>query len=503
MILLFQAVIYAQKPIVWQKKTGIEIQNQGRRFVTPRKYLVYGLNRNNIKAVLDSAPLEFSAEAARSEPTIMEIPDANGTMTRFRIEESPILSLELAAQFPDWKTYQGYGIDDPTATARFDFTPSGFHAQILSTSGTYLIDPYQENDRKNYIVYYKRDLHNDGAAFHCLLKETIREDKLFGNWLNDAPEFTNGSQIRTYRLAIAVTGEYTNVFRQAGDTDAQAQTRALNQVTTTANRINGIYRRDFAVGLTLVSGTNLIYPNPLTDPYTNSIDSAQLNVNQTNIDTVMGSANYDVGHLFATSNNGLAALNSICTTSKARGASGQPNPQGDPFDVDYVAHEIGHQIGGNHTFNATANCGSSPASTRVEPGSAVTIMGYAGICGSTANLQRNSIDNFHILNMTEAISFITSGSGSTCGTLSGTNAPPVISALTNYTIPFNTPFALTAAATDANGDSLTYSWEQYNAGVTSSTYPSSPDDDDSATSSERPLFRPYSPAAVQQECFRA
>ena len=470
---------------LWQLKSEESIASRGIRFIAPEKYLVYGLDQNSLKAVLAQAPMEFTDAARAENATILELPTPEGKLERFRIEESPILSPELAAQYPDWKTYQAYGIDDPTASARLGVNTNGFHATILSPKGTFQIDPYQLNDRGNYITYFKKDVGLE-RQFHCLLDEQVSKTESMSESFFAAPEFSHGTQIRVYRLAIAATGEYTAVFG--------GQTAALAQVATTANRMNGVYRRDFAIGLQLVANNNLlVYTDAATDPYTNVINTAQLNANQTNIDTVIGSANYDVGHLFATSNNGLAQLSSICTSSKARGASGQPTPFGDPFDVDYVAHEIGHQIGANHTFNAANNCGSSPTGARMEAGSAVTIMGYAGICSSTANVQRNSIDTFHVYNQTEAINFI-NGTGSTCGTLTGNNAIPVVTAPASYTIPINTPFALTASATDANGDALTYSWEQNNAGGTGSFYPNDVDDDDTNLFTNRPLFRSYSPA---------
>lgn len=483
---------------LWQQKSEESVSSRGRRFITPEKYTVYGLNQGSLKEILDQTPLEFSP-SARMKEIILEMPAPEGAAMRFRIEESPVLSAELAAQYPDWKTYQGYGIDDPTATARIDWTTSGFRAQILGTKGTFLIDPYQENDRQNYIVYYKRDVQSNRTAFHCDLDKNFSLLGESAEALDYAPEFSTGAQIRTYRLAMAATGEYTNFFRQAGDTDAQAQTRAFNAIVVTVNRVTGIFRRDVAVSLTLVSGTNLVYPNAATDPYANT--SGDLSANQSNIDTVIGNANYDMGHLVGTGGGGVASLGVPCRSGfKARGLTGSPSPVGDPFDIDYVVHEMGHQMGANHTFNAASNCGSSPQFARMEAGSAVTIMGYAGICSGISNLQRNSIDNFHIFSQTEAINFVTNGAGSTCGTLSGTNAPPVIAPLTNYSIPFNTPFYLTAEADDADGDALTYSWEQYDAGATPSNYPSSPDDDDTTLAS-RPLLRPYSPAASPTRIF--
>ncbi len=460
-----------------------------RRTVKPEKYSVFRLNQNLLEEVFAAAPLEFTDEARRTV-TILELPTPDGKIMRFRIENSPIFEPELAAKYPTWKTMQGYGIDDPTLIARFDWNFHGFHAQVLAPDGkSFYVDPFAFGDTQNYIVYYKQDLPSSSEPFRCdfdnAATERGDEDGYPNPFKNFYSDFSHGTQLRTYRLAIAVTGEYTAVF---GGTVAGG----LAAVQTTTNRVVGVFRKDFAVSFTLVANNNLlIYTNVATDPYTNAIDSGQLNINQTNINTVIGSTNYDVGHLFATSNNGLAQLASFCGSGKARGASGQPNPQGDGFDVDYVAHEIGHQIGANHSFNSDANCGSGNDGTRVEPGSGVTIMSYVGICTSSANLQRNAIDAFHVVNQTEGINFITTGAGNTCGTLSGTNAVPVIAALANYTIPTNTPFALTASATDANGDALTYSWEQNDGNLVQSFYPTTTDDDDISLV-PRPAFRSYS-----------
>ena len=481
----------------WKPVSESAIANRGRRLLLPEKYVVAGLDRNALKKIFDAAPLEFS-EQARSEQVIFWVPRPDGTFIRFRIEESPILSPEIAAKHPQWKTFQGYAVDLPGVTARFDWTADGFHGYVLAAEGTFSIDPYQTNDTENYIVFYKGRFGARQGVFHCKLDELLSEEREMFKARTpeqiDFSDFVHGSQIRTYRLAVATTVEYTNFFRQAGDNDEAAKTRALSRVVTSINRIDAVYRKELAVSFVLVSGTNLIYAVDPEIPanYNNNGSSSDLNANQINVDSVIGSANYDVAHLFETGDGGIASLASVCGSSKARGLSGLPEPLGDPFDVDYVAHELGHQFAANHTFNATSDCGSSPAAARKEPGSAVTIMGYAGICSSTANIQRNSIDTFHIHNLTESINFITTGNGSTCGTLNGTNAPPVIASLQNYTIPFNTPFALTASATDADGDPLTYSWEQNDAAASTSNYPSTTDDDDLSLVF-RPGFRSYLP----------
>lgn len=483
---------------IWQKTDERTIGARGQRHLNPEKYSVFRMNKIELDKVLKDAPLEFTSEA-RSKETIITVPKPDGTTTRFRLEESPVLAPQIAAQFPNIKTYQGYGIDEPTTTARFDWTDTGFHGYIMAEEGAYSIDPYQTNDRENYVVFYKHQYGNPTRQFHCNLDEAINGDKnMLGSSVKDLEllsDFAHGASIRTYRLAIATTGEYTNFFRQSGDTDSQAQTRAFNAVTTSVNRINTVYRREFAVSLQLVSGTNLVYATTSETPsdYANTGSSADLVANQTNVDAALGNANYDVAHLFETTDSGVATLQSVCnTTTKARGLSGQPAPQGDPFDVDYVAHEMGHQFAGNHTFTATGDCNSSPAAARREPGSAVTIMGYAGICADNSNVQRNSIETFHVYNLNEIIPFITTGGGAACGVTSGTNTPPVIGTLSNYTIPFNTPFELTATATDADNDPLTYNWEQSDPAASATNYPTTIDDDD-VSLVFRPGFRSYLP----------
>lgn len=476
---------------LWEEVSeGIEfIKTHGS--LKPEKFRVFRLNQDLLKRIFAVTPLEFT-EASQTRVAVVELPTPEGRIIRFRLEESPILSPEIAGEFPSWKTFQGYGIDDPSMTARLDWNSNGFHAWIFAPNGqTFLIDPSIPGDKKNYTVYFKRDT-NISRPFHCDVHEDLNQLTNIEPFIGITPNFTNGLQLRTYRLAIATTGEYTAFFG--------SQTAAFAQVTTTVNRLTGVYRREFALNFLIISGTNLIYPDATTDPYDNTITSSQLTLNNDNINAVIGSANYDVGHLFTTSNNGLAQIGAYCGSAKGRGASGQPNPIGDPFDIDRVAHEFGHQTGAQHTFNADSDCGAGVTGNRVEPGSGATIMGYAGICSSVANLQRNSIEYFHTRSLTLGVTYITTGRGSTCGTLSGNNTVPVISALTNYMIPINTPFTLTANATDGDGDTLTYSWEQSDDSPSQSNYPNTTDDDDISLVA-RPALRSYPPVTTSTRNF--
>lgn len=485
---------------IWKEADDSALSQRGlERQIIPQAYKTFRLNKDVLKVVLESAPMEFTASGKISN-VILTLPMPDGSFAKFRIQESPIMAAKLAAKYPDIKTYSGQGIDNPTATTRFDLTPEGFHAMILSTDGTIYINPYAKGDMENYISYNKRNLERQ-TDFVCHFDEN--ETHLKSSELNNTRdiEVTSGTTLRTYRLALATTAEYTNVFRQAGDTDAQAKARALAAMTTSMNRVNGIYERDLSIRMTLIANTDLlIYTNSTTDPYSNGSGGTMLGQNQTNIDSVIGSANYDIGHVFSTGGGGVANLNVPCTASKARGVTGSSSPFGDGFDVDYVAHEMGHQFGARHTFNgATGNCssGNRSASAAYEPGSGITIMAYAGICGGQ-NLAANSIDTFHVKSLEEIVAFVTTGAG-TCSVNTATgNTPPTITGSANFTIPKNTPFSLTASATDVNGDSLTYDWQEYDLGASTTAIPNT--DSDGTT---RPIFRPYLPTMSVTRVFPA
>ena len=494
---LFQAVTFAASDNVWSPLTLDKVSAARGAYTLPLKYKLFELNPSALEAAIANAPLEFSG-AARQTSVILEIPTPDGTIARFRVEESPIMENGLAVQFPTWKTYQAYNIDNPTETARLSWTTSGFRAMVLSPNGTYLVDPITLNDRTQYVVYNKSEYSDEHRGFHCDLDKLLNNEQVsvLDDSFSDAPQFSHGSQIRNYRLAVAATVEYTTVFRQVGDTDAQAKMRAMEQIVLIINRVDGVYRKDVAVSFTIIANNIDVVYAAEPDPYTNNNGSTMLGQNINNLNTVIGSANYDVGHVFSTGGGGIANLGVICGTSKGGGVTGLTNPVGDPFAIDYVAHEIGHQFGGSHTFNSTqGSCnGNRSTSSAFEPGSGITIMGYAGICGTGSNLALNSIDNFHIRSQTQIITHITTGSGSTCGTTSGTNTPPTVTTDASFNIPKGTPFELTATGADADGNALTYSWEEYDLGAAS---PPNNDLDGIA----RPILRPFRPQTENKRVF--
>lgn len=474
--ILMTASLRAQTPSsdgLWTDVVQGSMAPSSERWIIPQRYRLVTLNLAAFQAQLAQAPQEDSVTAAAAAP-LLTFPLPDGSFGRFRVVESPIMEPALAAQFPEIRTYAGQGVDDPTATIRFDWTPTGFHGLILSTRGTIYLDPYQRNDTATYMSYWKADYelpaNKQMIQLPPLVLDAQRDARLAAQ-RNQSAAVAVGAQRRTYQLAVAATGEYTQFH---GGTVNQA----LAAIVTTINRVSGIYEREVAVRLVLVANNNaIIYTNPNNDPYTNNDPSALLSQNQTNIDSVIGNNNYDVGHVFSTGGGGLAYVGVPCVTSwKARGETGSSAPVGDPFDVDYVAHELGHQFGADHTFNGNVGAcnGNRNGPTAYEPGSGSTIMGYAGICGNQ-NLQPNSDDDFHSISFDEIVAYTTQGDGDSCAVKTSTgNSAPNPNAGPSYTIPRQTAFTLSGSATDANNDPLTYEWEAFDlgsAGSSSSTNP--------------------------------
>ncbi len=461
---------------------------------------VLRLNKDALAQQLARAPMEGSADLRQSR-LILFLPAPDGSMQRFWVEESPIMEPSLAARLPAVKTYRGRGTDDATISTRFDLTPQGLHALVLSAQGSTYIEPASPGDTTSYVSHSGPTLPEE--VFKCGVTEADQAEAAARGVTAEANKFTtnavtNGSTLRTYRLAIATTGEWFGLY--GGGSVANAQTTIVSMI----NLVDAIYEREVAIRFTLVNNTSVIFTNAASDPYsTNAADATTLGENQTTLDNLLGSANYDVGHVFggitglgsgSASFSGLASIGVTCTAgSKGRGVSTMGNNPASAtrsIFISGIAHEIGHEFSATHTFNATTGgCnGQRDGTSSYEVGGGSTLMSYQ-ICGSE-NLQAQSDQYFHVRSLEQIVSYATNSA--LCATTGATgNNAPIITGPGNFTIPANTPFQLTGSASDTNG-SLTYSWEEYDLGAASP-----PDTDDGS----RPIFRGYKPATVPVRYF--
>lgn len=486
---LFTTSITAQNTNFWSDVAETEVTKTGERQIKPVKYRTVKLDIEGLKDQLATAPMENNP----SKSTLrVALPMPDGTTQTFEVVESPIMEAGLALQLTEIKTYLGKGTDDPTATVRFDWTYKGFHAMIIANDNWTFIDPYHTQTTESYISYYKKhfvsskyfqcDFDNDIHGISFEEKETLN--------INSTPESV-GEQLRTYRLALACTGEYAQFHGGTVNSVASA-------FVTTMNRVNGVYENELAMRFILVANNNsLIFLNANSDPFNNNNTGTLIAQGQTEITSIIGNNNYDIGHVFSTGAGGLAGLGVICRNNqKGRGVTGISQPIGDPFDIDYVAHELGHQAGSNHTFNgSTGSCGgfNRNGTTAYEPGSGTTIMAYAGIC-APQNIENNSDAYFHTSSFDEIITYTTQSNGNNCPvvTNTGNNAPIVNAGTGGYFIPQSTPFELVGSATDPDGHPMTYCWEQYDLGAQGA--PNSP-------TGNAPLFRSFAPVNTPARTF--
>lgn len=484
--LLIAAQAFGQQNY-WSKLKDPKVsrENLNPRWTNPNTFSLYQADLEKIKADLKKAPQRFSG----NEGLVMKFPDPDGNIRDYVVQEASVMEPELQAKFPEIRSYTGWQKNHPENTIRFSVTPStGISVMYFDNWDISYLDSYTK-DNSAFIVYKRKDLPANDRLFECHIENDLDELKNSGS-ANKAPLVSDG-QFRTYRLALSATGEYTTFH---GGTIPLA----MAAMVTTMTRVNGIYEKTISTTMVMVGNNNqLIYTNASTDPFTNGNPNTMINENQTNTTNIIGSANYDIGHVFGTNSGGLAGLGVVCISSaKARGVTGSGAPIGDPFDIDYVAHEIGHQFGANHTFRAASgSCnGNFNNATAFEPGSGSTIMAYAGICGANNNVQNNSDAYFHAASVLEMYAVLQRAND--CSSkISNGNAVPTADAGADYTIPKGTAFVLTGTGTDPNGDPLTYLWEQYDN--TNNTQPPV------STATVGPVYRSLTPTASPSRYFPA
>jgi len=433
----------------------------------------YSLDLNAIRSQLSQA----QPTGKNSKAVIVNLPTLDGKIEKFAVYSLPVVAKEMADRY-QLGSYTGVKVDDPTVYVRFSVSPYDLQAMMFRDGQYEFIEP-QNKEKTVYGVFPKTNKPTSGKAFECNTSESLLSKKQMEalsnstDFSHSVTDFSKASdkKYRTYRLAISVTGEYTTYFGGVP--------QAVAAINATMTRVNGVFEKDFAIHMNVQDFPQLIYTNASTDPYSPASTGAggawNLEVQQT-LTSVIGNAAYDIGHLFGRSGGGGSAgdIGNVCRNpssnsdneSKGSGftSPGTGGPEGDNFDIDYVAHEMGHQFGADHTFSHGIQ--TAPYNTaHMEPGSGSTIMGYAGI--TSADVQPHSDAYFHVRSIEQVQTYVNTQSCDVSTTIP--NNPPVIATLPNRTIPKGTAFVLTASATDAENDALTYNWEEYDRSTSAIT----------------------------------
>jgi subtilisin-like proprotein convertase family protein len=470
---LLSFTAHSQTENAWKPNSSkkIEVSKNVKRLTFPKKFDLYDLNINPIKQALFSV-----VDKSSRQGVIITLPNVKGELEQFEMFEASNFEPDLQAQFPNIRAYSGRGITDKYATVKLSISPQGIQTMVFRTDKeNEFMEPYSQ-DGRTYVVYNSQRQKGQ-LPWTCATDDRA----LMANVDRQIPNAnkSDAGQLKTMRLAQSCNGEYAAFFGASTAGNAADKALVMAAFNATLTRCNGVYEKDLALHLNLVaSTTNVIYCNPATDPYSTNLGqwNAQL---QTALSTTLtgpatslaaNNAAYDIGHMFGASGGGgnAGCIGCVCeddtssTTDQHKGAGitspADGIPMGDNFDIDYVVHEVGHQLGGNHTFSNN----NEGAGVNKEVGSGVTIMGYAGI--TSQDVAPHSIDIYHEATIAQIQANLATRTCPITTSLSGTNATPVVTPVSNYIIPISTPFVLTGSATDSDGDPLTYCWEQNDDG---------------------------------------
>lgn len=476
---------YAQEKPFW-KSSPLSAEGNRNLLMEARPFEgVFELDLNQWQLNLRTS----TSISAKMGPKIVTIPNAKGKIEQFSVVENSNFDPVLQAQYPNIQAFSGKGITDPNATVYFSSSPEGVQSMVLrSHAQSEFLEPIKGENRK-YVLYRSDTRVGNVSPLVCDTKGFPVKDNLASKKQKNT---ASDRVFRTLRLALSCTGEYAAYH--GGTVD-----RALAAMNATMTRVNGIFNRDLALKLVLIADNNkVIFTNAATDPYTSVVEgkapgswSQEL---ETTVINTLGVNSYDIGHLFGASGGGgnAGCIGCICEADNARAYTSPSNnkPEGDSFDIDFVAHEFGHQLGATHTFSHEIE----GTGTSVEPGSGTTIMSYAGIT-ETYDVQKNADDYFSYTSINQIQENIVAKSclsqTNVTSAVFGVNAGP------NYTIPKNTPFLLKGTTTGAIGSSFTYVWEQNDSadqsfGDNSFAIPNKIDG---------PLFRSFLPSASLNRYF--
>lgn len=448
-------------------------------------YQTFHVEPGTFDRLLANAPKEIPGISHLRGVQIV-LPRPDGKAERFMVWENSLMGPQVQRQVPWFRTFSGQGIDDPHAILRMEYGNGRLTAMVLGDRGNYYIEPLHRTPNGTVFTYWD----TSSIQRPDWICNVTCDHKHVPFWVPPAATPTtraSGTALYTFRLAVNGTVEYTAA--RGGIATAPAA------VATSVNRVDGIYRRDLAIGFNLVwVRTWEVEP----DGFTNSSNSTMLGENATvlnNLATGPGVNAYDLGHVFSTTGGGVAFLASVGGPNKAGAASGLSTPVGDAFDM-IVAHEIGHQFDGYHAFNAT---GGGCASNRMwqgafEPGAGASIMSYAGRCPGEIT-ESDLRPYFNAGTISRMLAFRNTFTNVAGIVTPFTNSLPVITVGPNRTIPRGTPFRLEMSAVDADNDPMTYSWEQIDLPASSSSIHAGPITT-TTTNTSRPLFRSFLPSST-------
>jgi subtilisin-like proprotein convertase family protein len=503
-LVLATGQIFAQKNAIWQMQDARDITEITR--ARPNNIcegeLYYSLNLNAFRQDLVNAKDKFS-----NLPGVMiNLPNTNGELETFLVWENSNFEPGLQAQFPEIRAYVGKGLTDKTATINLSVSPQGIQTMVFrADNGTEFIEGY-DKAATVYVVFNSKNRISGRLPFNCSTNDVVLTENISDKLANST--LSDNAKYKTLRLALSCTAEYSNYFGASSSANVALVLAAMNATMT---RVNGIMEKDIAVHLNIISNNaTVIYYNASSDPYSAAAAgsggawNAEL---MNNLHNTLGDATFDIGHLFGASGGGgnAGCIGCVCTNVLSTGGSATTSykgagftspsdnvPAGDSFDIDYVIHEMGHQMGANHTFTY----GYEGSGAQIEPGSGTSIMAYAGVAtDASGNSAYNVANHSDALYCNKSISQIQTRLGSTSAScavttdLAGINSTPTSNAGLDYSIPISTAFKITGVGTDADaGDVLTYNWEQNNVGTAATT------DDVSRVFGDKPagpIFRIY------------
>ena len=433
-----------------------------------KNFTVFQLNIESLKEQLLNVPHRIESNGQSN--IIVHFPNFKGDLEAYRIVETDIFSSEIGANaHPNIKTYLGSRTDNSGTRIRFSVTPLGLKAMISAPGkDVFYIQPVTKVSNGQYLIYNRNAKIESSDTFECLTEEAeVLSRSSSPNLERDADD----QLLRTFRMAISTTSQYTGYWDDGNAGNGGPQSDALAEMVSTLNRMNEVFEVDMAITFLLVDtaddpALDLVYSG--TDPYGGDLNGDL----QTNLTATVGNADYDIGHLlhFAGNNGNAGCIGCVCQNGKGSAFSAHEftDNDGGPymadfFDIDYVPHEVGHQMGANHTYSNF----SEGTGVNAEPGSGTTIMGYAGITGGN-DVQDHSDPYFHYYSILQILNNVSSAPNNCAMTTPITNSPPIAEAGSDYTIPNGTAFILKGSVTDTdNSDIHTYCWEQIDDGVTS------------------------------------